>query len=114
LRIIEMLCGGEGLARSSAWRDTPSTATRSGGLARASQPYIEQIFVRSARAWIRKHWERKLYVVRKPWESAIDATDHKGQDSSYIPSLSSRTIIYKGLRWRRRSPTFTRSCGTPI
>ena len=41
--------------------------------------------------------ERKLYVVRKRAESAIAESDLKEKEFFYIPSLSSRTIIYKGL-----------------
>src|SRR5216684_2080584 len=41
--------------------------------------------------------ERKLYVVRKRVELAVAETDMKEKDFFYIPSLSSRTIVYKGL-----------------
>ena len=41
--------------------------------------------------------ERKLYVVRKRAESEIAASDLPDKNFFYIPSLSSRTIIYKGL-----------------
>jgi hypothetical protein len=41
--------------------------------------------------------ERKLYVVRKRAESEIAASDLPAKNFFYIPSLSSRTIVYKGL-----------------
>ena len=41
--------------------------------------------------------ERKLYVVRKRAETAIARSDLKEKEFFYIPSLSSRTIVYKGL-----------------
>ena len=41
--------------------------------------------------------ERKLYVVRKQAEAVIAESDLKEKDFFYIPSLSSRTIVYKGL-----------------
>ncbi len=41
--------------------------------------------------------ERKLYVVRKRAESEIAASDLPDKSFFYIPSLSSRTIVYKGL-----------------
>ena len=41
--------------------------------------------------------ERKLYVVRKRAEAAVAESDFKEKDFFYIPSLSSRTIVYKGL-----------------
>ena len=41
--------------------------------------------------------ERKLYVLRKRAESAVAESDFKEKGFFYLPSLSSRTIIYKGL-----------------
>ena len=41
--------------------------------------------------------ERKLYVVRKQAESDRAESDFEEKDFFYIPSLSSRTIVYKGL-----------------
>ena len=41
--------------------------------------------------------ERKLYVIRKRAEAEVAKTDIADKGFFYIPSLSSRTIIYKGL-----------------
>ena len=41
--------------------------------------------------------ERKLYVVRKRAEAEIAAADIHEKEFFYVPSLSSRTIVYKGL-----------------
>jgi glutamate synthase (NADPH) large chain len=94
--IIEKIAREEGLT-VLGWRDTPINGNTIGRLARASQPYIEQIFVRSGPGMDQDALERKLYVVRKRAESAIAETDLKEKEFFYIPSLSSRTIIYKGL-----------------
>jgi glutamate synthase (NADPH/NADH) large chain len=94
--IIEKIVREEGL-KILGWRDTPINGNTIGRLARASQPYIEQIFVRTGPGMDQDALERKLYVIRKRAESAIAATDLKEKDFFYIPSLSSRTIIYKGL-----------------
>src|SRR6202167_2387923 len=94
--IIEKIVREEGLT-VLGWRDTPINGNSIGRLARASQPYIEQIFIRGAQGMDQDALERKLYVVRKRTESAIAETDLKEKDFFYIPSLSSRTIIYKGL-----------------
>ena len=91
--IIEKIVREEGL-KILGWRDTPINGNTIGRLARASQPYIEQIFVRSGPGMDQDALERKLYVIRKRAESAIAATDLKEKDFFYIPSLSSRTIIY--------------------
>ena len=94
--IVEKIAREEGLT-FLGWRDTPINGNTIGRLARASQPYIEQIFLGSATAMAQDALERKLYVVRKRAESEILATDLKEKDFFYIPSLSTRTIIYKGL-----------------
>ena len=51
------------------WRDTPINGNMIGRVARASQPYIEQIFIRRAPGMDQDALERKLYVVRKRAES---------------------------------------------
>jgi glutamate synthase (NADPH) large chain len=94
--IIERVVGEEGLS-VLGWRDTPIDANSIGRLARSSQPYIEQIFVRGPRGLEQEALERKLYVVRKRIESEFAKSDLKEKDFFYIPSLSSRTIVYKGL-----------------
>jgi glutamate synthase domain-containing protein 1 len=68
-----------------------------GRVARASQPYIEQIFIQRGAGMSQDELERKLYLVRKRAESEIGNSDMKDKGFFYIPSMSSRTIIYKGL-----------------
>jgi glutamate synthase domain-containing protein 2/glutamate synthase domain-containing protein 1/glutamate synthase domain-containing protein 3 len=94
--ILERIAREEGLA-VLGWRDTPVNADAIGRIARASQPYIEQIFIRGAAAMTQDELERKLYVVRRRAELEIAASDLPDKNFFYIPSLSSRTIIYKGL-----------------
>src|SRR6185437_11406823 len=65
--------------------------------ARASQPYIEQIFIRAANGMNQDELERKLYIIRKRTESEIAGSDIRDKAFFYIPSLSSRTVVYKGL-----------------
>jgi glutamate synthase (NADPH/NADH) large chain len=94
--ILERIAREEGLT-VLGWRDTPLKADAIGRVARASQPYIEQIFIRGASGMTQDELERKLYVVRRRAESEIAASDIPNKNFFYIPSLSSRTIIYKGL-----------------
>ncbi|MGA3235148.1 MAG: glutamate synthase large subunit, partial [Bryobacteraceae bacterium] len=88
--ILEKIVVAEGLT-VLGWRDTPIEGTAIGRIARGSQPYIQQIFIGRAKGMTEDHLERKLYIVRKRVESEAAA---KGV---YIPSLSARTIVYKGL-----------------
>jgi glutamate synthase (NADPH) large chain len=94
--IIERIIQEEDLSLIG-WRDTPVGADAIGRIARNSQPYIEQLFVRCGKEMSRDQFERKLYVVRKRAESEISASNIKEKDFFYIPSLSSWTIVYKGL-----------------
>src|SRR6185369_16022631 len=75
----------------------PIDGSAIGRVARVSQPYIEQIFVGRAKGMTEDQLERKLYVVRKRAEIEIGASDVEDKDFFYVPSLSCRTIVYKGL-----------------
>jgi glutamate synthase (NADPH) large chain len=94
--LIEKIVREEGLS-VIGWRDTPINGNLIGRLARNSQPYIEQIFIRNAPGKDQGALERKLYVVRKRAEAEIAVASIKEKEFFYIPSLSSRTIVYKGL-----------------
>ncbi len=94
--ILERIAREEGLT-VLGWRDTPVNVDAIGRVARASQPYIEQVFIRGAAEMSEDELERKLYVVRKRAESEIAASNLPDKGFFYIPSLSARTIVYKGL-----------------
>ena len=94
--IIERIAIAEGLG-VLGWRDTPINSDAIGRVARASQPYIEQIFLSKPSGMDEDSFERKLYITRKSAEKAVLALDIREKDFFYIPSMSCRTIIYKGL-----------------
>src|SRR6185437_11054080 len=94
--ILEKIIREEGLT-VLGWRDTPANGDAIGRVARASQPYIQQIFVGKPSGMDEDAFERKLYVVRKRAEKEIIESDIEDKEFFYIPSLSARTIVYKGL-----------------
>ncbi|MGA2595730.1 MAG: glutamate synthase large subunit [Bryobacteraceae bacterium] len=94
--VVERIAREEGLT-VLGWRDTPVNAGAIGRIARGTQPYIEQIFVRGPHGMSQDELERKLYIVRKRAEVEVAASDIHDSSFFYIPSLSSRTIVYKGL-----------------
>ena len=94
--ILERIVREEGLA-VLGWRDTPVDGAAVGRVARASQPYIEQIFVGCPAGMDEDAFERKLYIVRKLAESEVAASEMEEGGMFYLPSLSARTIVYKGL-----------------
>ncbi len=76
------------------WRDVPVDEQKCGTLARQSMPTMRQIFVGSTCA-DQDTFERKLYVIRKWAENTVAQEGTGGH--LYLPSLSSRTIVYKGM-----------------
>jgi glutamate synthase (NADPH/NADH) large chain len=94
--VFERVIREEGL-EVLGWRDTPLNVDAIGRVARASQPYIEQIFIGGASSLSEIQLERKLYVIRKRVEHEIRRSGIRDKDFFYVPTLSCRTIVYKGL-----------------
>ncbi len=79
-----------------AWRQVPVDPAKIGVLANRDRPYITQFFV-TPKERAPENIDRDLYLLRKTIESSIDAAALEGADDFYICSLSSSTIVYKGL-----------------
>ena len=95
--IFEKIINSEGQL-SLGWRNVPVDNSDIGQSAKDSQPQIEQIFIgRNKKLNDVLAFERKLYVIRKQVENIIRASKIKQKAFFYIPSLSSRTFVYKGL-----------------
>lgn len=74
-------------------RDMPMSPT-----VREKEPIIRQIFIgRGTDIIVPDALERKLYVIRKTASSAIQALKLTHSREYYVPSMSCRTVIYKGL-----------------
>ncbi len=94
--VFERIAQEEGLT-VLGWRDTPVNGDAIGREARASQPYIEQLFAGRPKDMDEETFERLLYRVRRRTENEMAESEIEGKDDFYIPSFSCRTIIYKGL-----------------
>ena len=81
------------------WRDVPvNREMPMSPTVRAKEPIIRQIFIgRGNDVIVQDALERKLYVIRKTASAAIQNLNLKHSKEYYVPSMSSRTIIYKGL-----------------
>jgi glutamate synthase (ferredoxin) len=86
------------------WRLLPTDDRSLGASARSARPIIEQVFIADRSACdgdddeaARTRFERKLYVIRKRVEHAADRLALGERHAFYIPSLSSQTLIYKGM-----------------
>jgi glutamate synthase (NADPH) large chain len=80
------------------WRDVPTDNASLGPSARASQPVIRQVFVgRGEGVPAVATFERKLYVIRRLVEKRVSRSAIPGRSHFYVPSLSYKTIVYKGM-----------------
>ena len=81
------------------WRDVPvDSAMPMSPTVRAKEPVIRQVFIgRGPDVIVPDALERKLYVIRKTASSAIQRLKLTHSREYYVPSMSCRTVIYKGL-----------------
>jgi glutamate synthase (NADPH/NADH) large chain len=81
------------------WRDVPvDNEMPMSPTVRATEPVIRQIFIgRGHDIKVTDALERKLYVIRKESGHAIQALNLIHGKEFFVPSLSARTIVYKGL-----------------
>jgi glutamate synthase (NADPH/NADH) large chain len=110
--ILERIVREEGLSLLG-WRDLPTYASAIGRVARASQPYIQQIFIGRPLGADEDAFERKLYLMRKRAENEIRDSGDESAGTFYIPSLSCRTVVYKGLVLASQLTKFYRELSDP-
>ncbi|WP_236651068.1 glutamate synthase-related protein [Aquabacterium fontiphilum] len=81
------------------WRDVPvDREMPMSPLVREKEPVIRQVFIgRGPDILVPDALERKLYVIRKTASSKIQSLNLTHGSEYYVPSMSCRTIIYKGL-----------------
>lgn len=101
--ILEATVLEEGLA-FLGWRDVPTRGAALGEVAETTQPHIAQCFVDGG-VLTGCDLERKLYVARRRIEVKVEQALNPG-DSFYVPSLSCRTIVYKGMMMAPQVPAF--------
>ncbi len=77
------------------FREVPRNNTVLGQISRASEPLIKQILLGADLA--QEDLERKLYIIRKRVENDIRKSDMMQKNFFYIPSLSTKVLIYKGM-----------------
>ena len=88
-KMLEIITEKEGM-RFLGWRKVPTTPGILGEKALAKMPCIEQCFIEKPEdVEIGLDFDRKLYVARRVFEQS--------NDNTYVCSLSSRTIVYKGM-----------------
>jgi glutamate synthase (NADPH/NADH) large chain len=108
--IVAKAIADEGL-QLLGWRDVPVDSSDLGESVKATEPLHRQIFIGKGKGMdSQETFERRLFLARKVISNAVyDMKD--GRTAGYYPvSLSSRTIVYKGMVLVRSSATTTSTC----
>jgi glutamate synthase (NADPH/NADH) large chain len=80
------------------WRDVPVDNSDLAEPAKRIEPVIRQVFIgRGSGVTVTDSLERKLYIIRKSSGHAIQALKLAHGKEFYVPSMSARTIAYKGM-----------------
>ncbi len=80
------------------WRNVPVDPTVPGKGAQATQPFIRQCFIgANKKLKTQDEFERKLYLIRRIIDQRIRAEQKLDRSKYYVPSFSSRVLIYKGM-----------------
>ncbi|MCQ2534374.1 MAG: glutamate synthase large subunit [Clostridia bacterium] len=88
-KMFEVIVSKEGM-EFLGWREVPTDPSVLGQKALNSMPSIQQGFVKRPEGCeLDRDFDKKLYIVRRVFEQTTDNT--------YVPSLSCRTIVYKGM-----------------
>ncbi|MGL5926199.1 glutamate synthase large subunit [Chroococcidiopsis sp.] len=94
-QLFEKIVAEEG-QKVLGWRDVPTNNSSLGNTAKASEPFVQQVFIQRAdNLTTETDFDRKLYVIRRRSQNEIRTTQI---DPYWYPSsLSCRTIVYKGM-----------------
>ena len=80
------------------WRDVPTDNDDLGDSVKQVEPVIRQVFIgRGDNCATTDDFERKLFIIRKRVEHAVRAAGMPGGECFYAPSMSARTLCYKGM-----------------
>jgi glutamate synthase (NADPH/NADH) large chain len=94
VEVLNRFIEAEGL-KLIQWRNVPVDSSVIGEIARSTEPIIRQIFVKGD--YEQDVLERKLYLARKQAERSVRESKLAGKNSFYLPSFSSKILIYKGM-----------------
>lgn len=96
-RMFENIIRDEG-QELIGWRTVPTDNSSLGPTARAVEPAMRQVFIKAQGVPAGSlDFERKLYVIRRRIENAVKGSTMTQRGMFYVPSLSCKTIIYKGM-----------------
>ena len=96
-QVFEATVASEGRCRVLGWRRVPVDSAVVGRLASATEPRVWQVVVQSVAGEAGAALERELFVLRKLVEKAKGPALGGRADDFYVCTLSSKTIVYKGM-----------------
>ncbi|MCK0160703.1 glutamate synthase large subunit [Allomuricauda sp. F6463D] len=96
IKVIEENIKNQGL-QLLGWRDVPVNRSVPGRIASETEPYVMQIFVAKGEVLDNFQFNLKLFIARKITEHTIIESKLSESDFFYLPSLSTKIIIFKGL-----------------
>ena len=96
------------------WRDVPRDSSGLGESVKRIEPVMRQVFIgRGAGVTVTDALERKLYIIRKASGHAIQALKLAHGKEFYVPSMSARTIVYKGMLLAAQVGTYYKDLQDP-
>ncbi len=96
------------------WRDVPVDDNGLGASVKKIEPVIKQVFIgRGKGVTVTDALERKLYIIRKAAGHAIQALKLAHGKEFYVPSMSARTIVYKGMLLAHQVGTYYKDLQDP-
>jgi len=96
-KLVENVCTKEKV-KILGWRICPTYTKELGWSVLPSTPIVYQLFIeRPDTEKSQDDFERKLYILRRCIEKAVLEISDEIKEGFYIPSFSSRTILYKGM-----------------
>ncbi len=96
------------------WRDVPCDSAGLGESVKKIEPVIRQVFIgRGAGVTVTDALERKLYVIRKVSGHAIQTLKLEHGKEFYVPSMSARTLVYKGMLLASQVGTYYKDLSDP-
>ncbi|HCW54021.1 MAG TPA: glutamate synthase large subunit [Clostridium sp.] len=97
MRLFEDICKEESM-KVIFWREVPTNPSILGKASLEAMPYIMQVFVKRPNGTKKgKDFERELYIVRRIIEKRAGWIGKFLNETFYIASFSSKTIVYKGM-----------------
>src|SRR5438094_6213110 len=113
-RVFERIVKEEGL-KLIGWRTVPANNASLGATAKASEPFVRQVFIAGGRSLKDDMaFERKLYVIRKRSANSIPQLALLQARYWYVASLSYKTLVYKGMLLTEQVTRFYPDLNDPL